>query len=355
MGGVTFAPATALRAGVVRADQALRPEAQRLPRVGYVGDTGHYLGGACLAWWRQHGGERALGWPVTELERIDGTDVQFFERGALARERPGNSAFAVRPVGLGHTWANAIDGASLETTRGDSTSAYWFRRSGRGVHPAFWRTFVDNGGAFAFGYPISNAVVRDGRLAQWFARARMRETDDGVVVDDLGFWEAVRLRVSTSRVGRSVWVPLFRPSLFEEDLGAAESRWVEVDVPGQLVTFFVGDQAVRHAIISTGRVPGWTPDGSWPIFFRKLDERMRGPDSSAPDYYDLSNVYFTQYFTREWHALHYAWWHDEFGTVQSRGCINMRYDDAPWAWEFCDAGTPIVFHNEAGFQPRRAV
>ena len=67
---------------------------------------------------------------------------------------------------------------------------------------------------------------------------------------------------------------------------------------------------------------------------------MRGPVTV----YDLNDVLHIQYFTDSWIGFHYAYWHSEFGTARSAGCVNLRLHDSQWAWDFCDHGTRVVVH-----------
>ncbi len=371
-------------------DEALVAEVESPPVV--VPETGRHLDGPFLRWWLQHGRDRLLGWPLTDRERIDGQDVQLFERGGLVRIAPGASAFAVAPIDLGQRWAPAIDPGALDAQVGDPRAAYWFWQTQRGVHPSLWSTFVNGGGAGSFGYPISHAVVRNGEPVQWFTRARMRLTAAGVVLDPIGAWEAERLGLVSGRVAPPIAVngptstaPTFQdrvqddlggwaadrlraaerhhevqpravpyePGIATQPVGDPASRWVGVDVSRQVATFYAGEAAVRRVVISTGRIAGWTPDGDWPVVVRRRNERMIGGEPGTAWAYDLSDVFYTQYFTWRWHALHYAWWHDEFGTVQSHGCVNLRLDDAAFAWAFCAEGTPVLVRNAANatFEP----
>jgi len=72
------------------------------------------------------------------------------------------------------------------------------------------------------------------------------------------------------------------------------------------------------------------------------NERMLGGEFGTDDYCDLSNVYFTQYFTWKCHALHYACWQNNFGSEMGHGCVNMTLWDAKWMWNFADSGVPIT-------------
>ena len=61
---------------------------------------------------------------------------------------------------------------------------------------------------------------------------------------------------------------------------------------------------------------------------------MTGPD------YDLDNVEWVMYFFAGY-AFHGTWWHNNFGTPMSAGCVNMTNADARWFYEFADIGTPV--------------
>jgi lipoprotein-anchoring transpeptidase ErfK/SrfK len=40
------------------------------------------------------------------------------------------------------------------------------------------------------------------------------------------------------------------------------------------------------------------------------------------------------YFTNRGHAIHGAYWHNNFGHPMSHGCVNMRPDEARWIYRW---------------------
>ncbi len=42
------------------------------------------------------------------------------------------------------------------------------------------------------------------------------------------------------------------------------------------------------------------------------------------------------------YGIHGTYWHDNFGTPMSHGCVNLRNDDAKWFFEFSEVGTPVI-------------
>jgi lipoprotein-anchoring transpeptidase ErfK/SrfK len=60
---------------------------------------------------------------------------------------------------------------------------------------------------------------------------------------------------------------------------------------------------------------------------------MKGGSRFAGTAYDLPDVPWVQYFHQDY-AFHGAYWHNNFGTPMSNGCINMRIWDAKWLFDW---------------------
>lgn len=115
-------------------------------------------------------------------------------------------------------------------------------------------------------------------------------------------------------------------------------RWIEVDISDQTLIAWQGDTAVLQTLISSGRTQYPTVRGTYQVR-TKLDlERMIGPG------YDTPNVPWTMYFFRGY-AIHGAYWHNNFGTPVSHGCVNMRVDEAKALYEWASVGTEVVVHD----------
>ena len=129
--------------------------------------------------------------------------------------------------------------------------------------------------------------------------------------------------------------------------GAPGERWVDVDIARQTASAMVGNQPVYTALVTTGK-DGWdTPRGNFFIKWRVANETMTSAAIGAEDYYHLTGVLYTQYFTGEGHALHLNYWRDDyyFGHIRSsHGCVGMRMADAKYFWDFAGVGTRITIH-----------
>lgn len=120
---------------------------------------------------------------------------------------------------------------------------------------------------------------------------------------------------------------------------APKQKWVVVDISEQRIYFYEDGRVVRSNLVSTG-LPG-TPTniGTHYVWSRVYNETMSGPG------YYLENVYFTQYFNSEGEALHYAWWHNNFGRPMSHGCVNMNWDTSKFAWYWAPPRMKVVVKN----------
>ncbi|MBM4424926.1 MAG: LysM peptidoglycan-binding domain-containing protein [Chloroflexi bacterium] len=108
-----------------------------------------------------------------------------------------------------------------------------------------------------------------------------------------------------------------------------------VDLSDQMLYAYEGDTLVRSTLISSGRWPYLTVTGTYYIYLRYTSQRMRGPG------YDLPGVPYVMYFYQGY-ALHGTYWHNNFGTPMSHGCVNMPTAEAEWAFNWASSGTPVT-------------
>ena len=114
-------------------------------------------------------------------------------------------------------------------------------------------------------------------------------------------------------------------------------RWIDIDISSQTLTAYDGNTPVFNTLVSTG-LAFPTPVGTYKILYKLQAQRMTGPG------YDLPNVPWVMYFTNRGHAIHGAYWHNNFGNPMSHGCVNMRPSEAQWLYDFTPNGTTVVVH-----------
>ena len=128
------------------------------------------------------------------------------------------------------------------------------------------------------------------------------------------------------------------PVAFRSDAPADGKRWIEIDISDQKLTAWQGDVPVFETIVSTGK-PGWrTLPGKFKVYVKYDETRMRGADYDTPD------VPWTMYYSGAF-AIHGAYWHDNFGTPVSHGCVNLRVPEAKALYEWASVGTEVVVRN----------
>jgi lipoprotein-anchoring transpeptidase ErfK/SrfK len=114
-------------------------------------------------------------------------------------------------------------------------------------------------------------------------------------------------------------------------------RWIDVDLTNQMVYAYEGDTAVNSFIVSTGTWLTPTVTGSHKIYIK-----VRVQDMSGPGYY-LRDVPYVMFFHGDY-GLHGTYWHNNFGTPMSRGCVNLTIDDAAWLFNWASVGTVVNVH-----------
>lgn len=114
-------------------------------------------------------------------------------------------------------------------------------------------------------------------------------------------------------------------------------RWIDVDLAAQTVRAYDGTELVREFLASTGRSNTPTVTGEYRIWTKLLYDDMRGPG------YFLKDVPYVMYFYKGY-GLHGTYWHSNFGTPMSHGCVNLSTDDAAWLYEFASVGTIVHVH-----------
>ena len=105
----------------------------------------------------------------------------------------------------------------------------------------------------------------------------------------------------------------------------------------QTVTAYQGWTPVYTARTSTGTWATPTVVGTFHIYAKYVSTTMSGPG------YYLTNVPHTMYFYRGY-AIHGTYWHNNFGTPMSHGCVNMYTPDAEWMFYFSSVVTLVNIH-----------
>ena len=119
--------------------------------------------------------------------------------------------------------------------------------------------------------------------------------------------------------------------------GAVGERWIDVNLTTQTLTAYAGQRPLYTAAVSTGLPYTPTPAGEFRIWIKLVHDDMQGPGYYLPD------VPYVMYFYRGY-GLHGTYWHNNFGTPMSHGCVNLSNADARWLFSWASVGTRVVTH-----------
>lgn len=95
---------------------------------------------------------------------------------------------------------------------------------------------------------------------------------------------------------------------------------------------------VNRFVVSTGTWRTPTVRGQFYVYVK-----YRYADMSGPGYY-LPNVPYVMYFYKGY-GLHGTYWHNNYGTPMSHGCVNLKPEEAAWLYEWSSVGTVVRVHH----------
>ena len=353
--------------------------------------TGHTLRGFMLDYWRSIGGRAVLGEPVSEPFALAGYYSQAFER-AVLQYRPeyvGTHAPYVRLAPLGGMMAARFDPVAQSESRrprggGDRRTSTWapldpagqavaiatesggvyFDVSGHTLSGRFLDFYRGNSGAFYLGAPISEPVMEGGVVRQYFETGTL--VDDG---EQVRFVKISRdllksLAIDTTPVAQED-LPIFDEAMFygadnpnpHNPITVPGRKFIEVSLSEQVLYAWHGDNLISTTYVSTGLAPNYTEQGLSTIRLKVLMQDMKGftnedgavvgGSEGDPGLtpYEVKDVPWVQYFNNEAEAIHGAYWHNNFGSTMSHGCVNLPVYTAKWLYGWSPLGTQMWVHQ----------
>ncbi len=118
-----------------------------------------------------------------------------------------------------------------------------------------------------------------------------------------------------------------------------EDKFIQVRLDEQVVLAYEGARLVFRARTSTGKGEFNTPTGWFKTFHKRPTAHMVGGESEAT-LYDLTGVPWDCYITENGVAFHGTFWHNDYGTPRSHGCINLTPQNAKWLYRWTLPAVP---------------
>ena len=344
------------------------------PTAVYVAETGQAVSGVFLDVWRAWASELSWGYPITPEFEEKGRTVQYFGFGRFewTPDDPngevvqfgdlGNAMrpFMVRRNQTAESAAVASAAAAADAwipfdraPEADSETVRFVPETGHTLRDEILAFWVQTGEASYLGNPVSEPYAANGLTYQMF--------DRGTVVQEPGGWpyvlpigELLATRYGLDRTPAAQGeLPTYSEALWTpptpEPAVAAPDRRMDVDPNGerrvlvslsqQYLWAYQGDAVVWQGFVSTGKAGFETPAGSFRVLNKLKSQTMEGV--LGGEYYNVPDVPNVMYFTDRGHALHGTYWHNNFGTQMSHGCINLPMDVAEWMYGWAPMGMRV--------------
>lgn len=130
-----------------------------------------------------------------------------------------------------------------------------------------------------------------------------------------------------------LWEPLEKPESIAED-----EIWIDADIKTQMLAVMRGDSIIYLTLMSSAKKGHQTPLGSYQIYDKSTGWDLGSLDGAKDAYFIERVPYVMHYYPR--YAIHSAFWHDDFGTPASHGCLNLSVKDAKVVFDFVSPDLP---------------
>jgi lipoprotein-anchoring transpeptidase ErfK/SrfK len=338
------------------------------PSTVYIPETGHTVDGVFLDSWRAWGGASSWGFPLTAELQENGHIVQYYDYGRfeyhpedpngvvvqfgdlgrqlqpfVLRRASGSGSAAVNEAALAaRAWAPLDVAARVdtETWRFVPETSHTVA----GEFKAFWEATGESG---YLGNPVSEPYKVDGVTYQVFERGTLAQRNGGPpAMVPIGKMMVERLRLDTTPSAQGE-LPVYSEDLFTPPMTTVSGvpadpngeKWVLINITLQYLWAYQGDQVLWQGYISTGTAKFATPPGSYHVLSKLPSQTMEGV--LGGEYYNVPDVPDVMYFTDRGHAIHGTYWHNNFGTPMSHGCVNLPMDVADWMYQWAPVGMRV--------------
>jgi hypothetical protein len=360
------------------------------PRKVWHEESGHTIDGFFLDEWRAY--PELLGLPITEeAERpteIEGLPadvriVQYFQNMAIAYVPEAETReMMVRALPLGteslqqdkerHKELKLPGKTECAENAGDSCMA--FERTGHTLADDFLDFWREHDGERLLGAPITEAFESDdGHVTQYFENVVLRQRGDNPISPrPVGIERAKTLKLATKSIPQPVSVPkyderIFEPPVIDEvtdpdgsdtilprtELGVGSAnlgpgpqqggyKEIVISISAQSLWAYENGALVTQSLVSTGTgevEATTTPLGYYTVHLKYVTQTMRGTISNEE--YEVPDVPWVMYFDYLGNAIHGTYWHSNFGTPMSHGCVNLPMDVAEFLYGWAPEGTQV--------------
>ena len=142
--------------------------------------------------------------------------------------------------------------------------------------------------------------------------------------------------------GTSIGVEYEKADFSVRSLNGTEERWVEVNLSTQQTMLWKGNEMIASWYISSGRPATPTVTGSFEVYMQLPMQTMKGTNADGSKY-ETPDVPWVSYFYADY-AFHGCYWHSNFGSTMSHGCVNMPISASKTLYDYVSIGTKVFVH-----------
>jgi lipoprotein-anchoring transpeptidase ErfK/SrfK len=381
----------------------LPPDLGQAPIQVYVPETRHTLRGYFLDYWRANGAASVYGNPISEpFAAENGLYSQAFENGVFqfVAEMVWTDLPSVTLMPIGRTALESrVDTFRVDGRRGQgggdrrsaawkpvspdgvaavaalSTGGTWSETTGHTIDGSFYDWYSAHEGIFYLGEPISQPVRERGLTVQYFEGGMLMQDDQNRVrLAPLAREMAPVIGVDTSPVDGSglpvyneaLFYPQGNPNPLGDPITTPGKRVIEISLSQQRLWAYQGGTLITETYVSTGLAPNHTERGFFHVRYKLEKQDMAGTVNSqgevvamgeeaanaaqsgqaaGQEAYMVEDVPHVMYFNYDAEALHGAYWHNNFGTPMSHGCVNLPLDMAAFLYAWAPLGTVVWVYD----------
>ena len=120
-------------------------------------------------------------------------------------------------------------------------------------------------------------------------------------------------------------------------------REIDINLSTQTVSAIENGVVVDSWAVSSGAGEFPTHTGSFQIGWKTSSQNMGNRDLTQPPNYFQPDVPWVMYYNGD-EALHGVYWHSNWGTPMSHGCVGMPVGQAEWLYNWSPEGVNVYVH-----------
>lgn len=117
-------------------------------------------------------------------------------------------------------------------------------------------------------------------------------------------------------------------------------KTIYVDLKAQYVMAFEDERLVLQSRCASGAGKSTTPTGRFDTYHKGPSIHMTNDGDPKTNLYDLPGVPWCSFFTSTGIAFHGTYWHNDFGSPRSHGCVNLPNSAAKFLYRWTSPSVP---------------